>query len=140
MISNDHDTPSRPGNPAKTTNSATTLGDCATFISSKNAGPFLITVDVVFSSRESYELIRDTGLITPERVAELYGRDVADIVGIYFVSSAKALKVTMRRSTPSGSPGDTDVYGAQQHVPLMTLPLQPQPAAGMTSARERGAL
>jgi hypothetical protein len=100
-----------------------TIGDHATFISSKNAGPFLITIDVVFDSRESFELARDSGQITPERVAELYKRDVSDVVGIYFFGPANALKVTMRRSVPSGSPGDTDVYGAQQHVPMMRFPL-----------------
>ena len=115
-----------------------TLGELATFISSKNAGPFLLTVDVVFSSREAFELVRDSCLVTPERVATLYARDVDDVVGIYFVDSANALKVTMRRSIPSGSPGDTDVYGAQQHVPIMTLQMESSQHKGLSSAQERG--
>jgi Domain of unknown function (DUF4387) len=28
------------------------------------------------------------------------------------------VKVTLRRPWPSGAIGETDVYGAQQHVPL----------------------
>jgi len=27
----------------------------------------------------------------------------------------------MKRIIPSGSPGDTDVYGAQQHGPLLNM-------------------
>lgn len=99
------------------------LGELATFMTSKNAGPFLVTIDVVFASREWYERVRDAGVLTPERVAALYKRDVSDVVGIYYFDPANAIKVTMRRPVPSGSPGDTDVYGAQQHVPLMTYPV-----------------
>ena len=32
---------------------------------------------------------------------------------------AKAVKVTIVRPIPSGALGETDVYGAQQHAPLM---------------------
>lgn len=103
--------------------SPATLGELATFMTSKNAGPFLVTIDVVFASREWYERVRDAGLLTRERVAALYKRDVADVVGIYYFDPANAMKVTLRRSIPSGSPGDTDVYGAQQHVPLMSYPV-----------------
>jgi hypothetical protein len=80
-------------------------------------------IDAVFASREWFEQVRDAGILTPERVAGLYKRDVSDVVGIYYFDPANAVKVTLRRSVPSGSPGDTDVYGAQQHVPLMNYPV-----------------
>jgi hypothetical protein len=100
-----------------------TLGELAAFITSKNAGPFLVTIDVVFKTDADYRTVRDSGALTPEVVADVYRRDVADVTGIYRFDPARAIKVTMRRVVPSGSPGDTDVYGAQQHVPLMNLPL-----------------
>ncbi|MBC7294459.1 MAG: DUF4387 family protein, partial [Thermoleophilia bacterium] len=31
------------------------------------------------------------------------------------------LKITLVRPLPSGSVGDTDIYGAQQHAPLLGL-------------------
>ncbi|HWJ02124.1 MAG TPA: DUF4387 family protein [Verrucomicrobiae bacterium] len=34
---------------------------------------------------------------------------------------AKAIKATMVRSRVCGDVGDTDVYGAQQHAPLLGL-------------------
>ena len=34
---------------------------------------------------------------------------------------AYAIKITLPRKIPSGSPGDTDIYGAQQHAPLLDL-------------------
>ena len=100
-----------------------TIGDLATFVTSKNAGPFLVTIDAIFTSRDQYERVRDADVLTPEVVARLYQRDVRDVVGIVYFDPAKAIKVTLRRQTPSGSPGDTDVYGAQQHVPLTTYRL-----------------
>jgi len=41
---------------------------------------------------------------------------------------AYAMKVTLRRPWGSGAVGETDVYGAQQHVPLMEHPV-PWPEA-----------
>ncbi len=96
-----------------------TLGDLTTFITSKNAGPFLVTIDAVFRSTVDYERVRDSGALTPTVVAALYGRPAADVVAITFFDPARALKVTLRRPVPAGHVGDTDVYGAQQHVPLM---------------------
>jgi Domain of unknown function (DUF4387) len=34
-----------------------------------------------------------------------------------------AIKFTIRRDRPSGSPGERDVFGAQQYAPLFDLPI-----------------
>ena len=39
---------------------------------------------------------------------------------IYFEPSL-AVKATLRRLVASGAPGDTDIYGAQQHAPLLGI-------------------
>lgn len=95
------------------------LGDLAAFVTSKNAGPFLLTVDVVFSDRKAYERVKGMNVITPQEMARLYGIPREQVLKVVFFSPASAIKVTFRRPVPSGSLGDTDVYGAQQHVPLM---------------------
>ena len=43
------------------------------------------------------------------------------LIGIVHFDPAKAIKTTIVRPIPSGALGETDVYGAQQHVPLMKL-------------------
>lgn len=101
-------------------NNGITLGDLAAFITSKNAGPFLMTIDIVFAARRAYERVRDQRFVTPALVARLYRCPVADVVNIVHFEPAKAIKITIRRTVASGGPGDTDVYGAQQHVPLMS--------------------
>lgn len=34
---------------------------------------------------------------------------------------ANAIKFTISRLKPSGSPGDSDVFGSQQHAPLLDI-------------------
>ena len=40
-------------------------------------------------------------------------------MNIIYFDPAKAVKITIVRPIPSGSLGETDVYGAQQHSPLI---------------------
>jgi len=99
------------------------LSDLATVIRSKNAGPFLITLDVFFKDAETFSRVRDSGAITRQEIAEVYRVPEGDIQEITFFEPAAALKITLKRWISSAAPGDTDVFGAQQHVPLMNLPL-----------------
>jgi hypothetical protein len=99
------------------------LGDVATVVRSKNAGPFELTLDVMFEDRAVYEAVRDGGIFTAEAVARLYRIELQDVLAVIHVDAANAVKVTLRRRLPAGSPGDTDVYGAQQHAPLLMIEL-----------------
>jgi len=99
------------------------LQNLATVIRSKNAGPFELTMDVFFKDAVSFEMARESGAITAARVADLYKVDVDEVLGITWFEPVLALKVTLKRRISSASPGDTDVFGAQQHVPLMMLAL-----------------
>ena len=44
-----------------------------------------------------------------------------DISVLVNYDQAYAIKITMKRLIDSGTIGDTDVYGAQQHAPLMNI-------------------
>ena len=66
-------------------------------------------------------LFRRRGIISPELICRLYGVSAADILGVVYFEPAWAVKITMRRPVVSGSPGDSDVYGAQQHAPLLDI-------------------
>lgn len=98
----------------------TRLVDLAQVLRSKNAGALLCTLDMMFEDDETYRRVRDSGAITPQRIAQLYG--VSDNeVSIIPYDVAYAIKITIPRLVPSGDPGDTDVYGAQQHAPLLDI-------------------
>jgi len=96
------------------------LRDIAKVIRSKNAGALQFTMDVMFEDDETYRKVRDCGAINPRAIAPLYGVTDNEVAIIPF-DMAKAIKITVPRRVRSGSAGDTDVYGAQQHVPLMNL-------------------
>jgi hypothetical protein len=97
------------------------LYDLASVLRSKNAGPFELTLDVMFPDRQSYALVKDSGVLTRELVSQLYGVARSDVYHIAFFDPALAVKITLKRRIDSGSIGDTDVYGAQQHAPLMNV-------------------
>lgn len=99
----------------------TTLEDVATIVRSKNAGPFRLTFDVFFPDAAAYHRVADSGVITEETVAELYGVPTADVFGPYYKPELDAIKVSIVRPVAAGSFADTDVYGTQQHVPLLEL-------------------
>lgn len=99
----------------------TTIEDLATIVRSKNAGPFRLTLDIFFPSAEAYRRVRDGGTISAETIADAYGINPDDVVGIYELDRLDAIKVSIVRPVPAGSIEDTDVYGAQQHTPLLSL-------------------
>ncbi len=99
------------------------LTDLARVIRSKNAGPFELTLDILLERRADYEAIRDRRLIDEELIARLYGVPRDQVLNVVYFDPSAAVKANLKRSVPSGGPGDSDVYGAQQHGPLLDLEL-----------------
>ena len=97
----------------------TKLVELAKVLRSKNSGPFQITLDVLFDSRENYERVVRSGVINRENICRAYKLQDKDITEVVFFDSAMGIKVTFNRKISSGSAFDRDVYGAQQHAPLM---------------------
>lgn len=89
-------------------------------IRSKNSGPFELTFDVIFKDRESYEKVRDAGVINTDWFARTY-RLTPEVVSIINYDSANAIKITIPRPFISGDVDDTDVFGGQQHGPLVDI-------------------
>lgn len=96
------------------------LGELADVVRSKNAGIHYVTVDVMFHSRETYEAVKATGALSNEVVADRYGLDPS-VVRFFTYDAGLAFKATLPRDHPAGSPSDRDLYGAQQHVPLLDI-------------------
>lgn len=100
-----------------------TLPEVAQVIRSKNSSPFKLTMDIIFKDRETFNVVRERNLINPEVVAAAYHIAPEKIEKLLYFEPARAIKIGMSRQVRSGSPGDTDVYGAQQHAPLLTIEL-----------------
>jgi hypothetical protein len=99
---------------------ARTLGEIAQVVRSKNAGPFWITLDVVFRNDADFAHVRDANVLTAEKIGELYGVDAA-LVKRFELPGIKAMKFSMPRPVVAGSFEDRDLHAGQQHVPLALL-------------------
>jgi len=97
------------------------LKDIANVIRSKNAGPFELTLDVLLKDAEMFEKLKAADIINKKMIAELYQIPEADVISIVYFPNAKAIKATIVRPLPSGALGERDVYGAQQHAPLVNF-------------------
>ena len=97
------------------------LRDIAKVVRSKNCGPFEITFDVIFSSANDYERVRDSAAVTKAIVAHLYHVPEDRISVFGFFDRINAIKITMPRPRPQGSVGETDMHACQQHVPLADI-------------------
>ena len=98
------------------------LGDIARVCKSKNAGPFQLTVDVVFDDVALYQRVKHSGVLCAELFARLYGVSAGKVLFTPY-DAACAFKATFPRLLSSGDVGDTDVYGCQQHAPLLDVEL-----------------
>ena len=60
-------------------------------------------------------------IINENLICNLYRIKKEDIINIVEFNPANAIKVTIKRPIASGNLGESDVYGAQQHAPLLTV-------------------
>jgi hypothetical protein len=96
------------------------LKEIAKVIRSKNAGPFTVTLDIMFADKETYEKVKSTGALNKNVIAKLYNMKDEE-VRFFECDSAMSFKASIQRKIFSGEIGDFDIYGAQQHAPLLDI-------------------
>ncbi len=96
------------------------LSDIALVVRSKNAGPRRLTLDIMFGSDSDYQRVVQSPALGAEAIGRLYGVPAAEVTVIPY-PVGRAVKIVMARSVMAGDPGDRDVYGAQQHAPLLGI-------------------
>ncbi len=115
------------------TDDTLTLGELASQVRAKNAGPFWITLDVFFGSEPDYRLVTGSAALSPQVIGRLYRVDPGSVK--YFeLPGILAVKISFPRPVTAGSFTDRDLHAGQQHVPLagLRLPVRrgPHDAAG----------
>jgi hypothetical protein len=96
------------------------LGELASLIRSKNAGPFELTFDIMFDDVRDFERVRASGALSAERIAEIYRLPVED-VRFFVVPPALAFKASIPRPCFQGDLLDSDSHGGQQYAPLIEI-------------------
>ena len=97
------------------------LSQLAKTVRSKNAGVDLITFDVIFTDKAVYERVKKARVLTRESVLALYKLAPERLADFVEFDPGNAIKFTIYRRRPSGSPGDPDIFGAQQYAPLLDI-------------------
>jgi hypothetical protein len=96
------------------------LRDVAVFIRSKNAGPFMLTIDVFFEDAATCERVARSGALSADAIAQRY-RIEPSTIRILHVPQANAIKISVPRPLAAGDVGDIDVAGGQQFAPLLDV-------------------
>jgi hypothetical protein len=97
-----------------------TLGELARLIRSKNAGPFVLTFDIMFDDAGTFERVRRSGALSREAVARLYHLP-PEKVAFFVVEPALAFKASIARPRFQGDLLDSDSHGGQQYAPLINI-------------------
>jgi hypothetical protein len=96
------------------------LPELASVIRSKNAGPLCVTLDLFFPNFEGFQRAAQSDVLQVSSIASLYGL-LSPQIKRFDLPEIFAIKLSMPRSVCAGHPGDGDLYGAQQHAPLLSL-------------------
>lgn len=98
-----------------------TLREVCKVVRSKNAGPFIFTFDIMFKDAATFRAVQQAGHLDRAAVAKAYGISPNEVLSFDWHGFANAVKFSIKREVASGGVGDSDVYGAQQHAPLLEL-------------------
>ncbi|UQZ88152.1 DUF4387 domain-containing protein [Deltaproteobacteria bacterium Smac51] len=97
------------------------LIELADVIRSKNSGPYEITFDIIFKEETMFQKAAASGVFNKKLFADLYHLKEEDVISVVNFPPAKAIKATIVRPMASGNLGEADVYGAQQHGPMLGI-------------------
>jgi hypothetical protein len=96
------------------------LGDVASHVRSKVAGPFWVTIDIFFEDHETYARWYDNPSLRPGSIAKVY--EVApESVSIYPVEKLNMVKISYPRAHSQGGVLERDLHSGQQFAYLLDV-------------------
>lgn len=98
----------------------TKLAELASLVRSKNAGPFVLTFDVLFDDPDKYFQVKHSGVLSRESFAALY-KCSPNMVRFFECDNALGFKFSIPRPIFQADPGDADQHGGHQNAPLMMV-------------------
>jgi len=90
---------------------------------------------VIFPDRATYDRVRGSAILSRAAVCRIFNIDAAQITDHVEFDPALAIKFTIYRRMPSGSPGDADIFGSQQYGPLLDIEVPGTPYDNASVAR-----
>lgn len=87
-------------------------------VRSKVAGPFWVTMDLMFEDKAAFTRYAGSASLNPEAISAIYGVDPGD-VKLFQVSDLNVLKISFPRLTPQGGVGERDLHSGQQYTYIL---------------------
>lgn len=94
--------------------------EAASYLRSKNAGPFCMTIDLFFNDRSKFDSAVHSQTLTAETMNSIYGVNDAER---FVVENLLVIKFSMSRPFPQGSSHDADMHAGQQYLRVANLEL-----------------
>src|SRR5258706_15973514 len=98
------------------------LKDVASYVRSKNAGPFWVTIDIFCDGPQGFERLARAPARAARAIAELYAVSAAD-VKIFPDANINVIKISFPRPVVAGGFRDRDAHAGQYFVPLLSAPV-----------------
>lgn len=98
-----------------------TLGEVASKVRSKNAGPFWLTIDIFCDNLSAYETVRHT--LSTEAVAGALGC-ASQVIKRFEIDDLRVVKFSLPRPQIQGSVQDRDMHGASWAALLAEVELE----------------
>lgn len=96
------------------------IGETAYYVRSKNAGPFMVTVDIFCGDPETFAKISASPNLSKEKIAEIYLVRPEE-VKIFYIENLNVIKVSYPRRLPQGQKYERDMHAGQQYVQISEL-------------------
>ena len=112
------------------------LKDIAKACKSKNAGPYELTLDIMFEDAATFDKVRKTGVICPELIARLYHVPVASVVFTEF-APAHAYKATIESERLASAAGAARAISCRAIHAKSTPKENPRNGAGSIAGESR---
>lgn len=97
------------------------LREIAGVLRSKNAGPFIVTIDVMLNNEADFELVKRSNVLNKENVAKAYGVPENEVIGPFYDRGALGAKVSVPKLVSAQDPFCPDLFGCNAHLPIASL-------------------
>lgn len=99
-----------------------TVKEVCRHVRSKVAGPFWVTIDVMFDGQANYDRYVGSPELTADSIGSLYGVDPQTVL-LYPVPTLRVLKISYPRPVPQGGVEERDLHSGQQYAYLLDVEL-----------------
>lgn len=96
------------------------LSSLTALVRSKNAGPFWLSIDLMFRDDAGYRRARACPALEPAALAALLRVDATEML-VTAMDAVRAIKISFPRRDSAGSPRDSDALGGQQYAALLDI-------------------